>query len=79
MSTPLRAHRPGSIPRPATITSDSTVSRSGGWKPKNLLIVQFPDADAIHSWARSTDYEEMVAVVSQSAEMSTVAVSSHSE
>ena len=31
------------------------------------------------SWVRSTDYEEMVAVVSQSAEMSTVAVSSHSE
>ena len=51
----------------------------GDWKLKNLLIVQFPDVDAMHSWVRFTDYDEMVAVVSQSAEMSTVAVSSHSE
>lgn len=51
----------------------------GDWKPKNLLIVQFPDAGAMRSWVGSSDYREMVEIVSQSAEMSTVAVATHSE
>ncbi len=51
----------------------------GAWKPTNLLVVQFPDADAMNSWVGSSDYAEMVALVSQSAVMSIVAVSTHDE
>ena len=51
----------------------------GSWKPKNLLIVQFPDAESMRSWVASDDYQEMVRAVNQSAEMSTVAVTPHSE
>ena len=51
----------------------------GSWKPKNLLIVEFPDAESMRNWVASDDYREMVRVVSQSAEMATVAVTPHSE
>jgi len=61
------------------VCGDQVEVINGGWKPKNLLIVQFPDAEAMQSWVGSSDYQEMVEVVSQSAEMSTVAVTTHSE
>lgn len=61
------------------VCGDQVEVIAGGWKPKNLLIVQFPDAAAMRSWVASSDYREMVEVVSQSAEMSTVAVTTHSE
>ena len=61
------------------VCGDQVEVIAGGWKPKNLLIVQFPDAAAMRSWVGSSDYQEMVDVVSQSAEMSTVAVSTHNE
>ena len=51
----------------------------GAWKPTNLLIVEFPDAESMNSWVESSDYADMVALVSQSAVMSVVAVSTHSE
>ena len=61
------------------VCGDQVEVIAGDWKPKNLLIVQFPDAEAMRSWVGSSDYQEMVEVVSQSAEMSTVAVTTHSE
>lgn len=61
------------------VCGDQVEVIEGGWKPKNLLIVQFPDAAAMHSWVGSSDYRDMVEVVSQSAEMSTVAVTAPSE
>ena len=61
------------------ICGDQVEVIEGGWKPKNLLIVQFPDATAMRSWVGSSDYRAMVEVVSQSAEMSTVAVTTDSE
>ncbi|MYA84966.1 MAG: DUF1330 domain-containing protein [Acidimicrobiaceae bacterium] len=61
------------------VCGDQVEVIAGDWKPKNLLIVQFPDAESMRSWVGSSDYQEMVEVVSQSAEMSTVAVSTHSE
>lgn len=51
----------------------------GPWKPTNLLIVEFPDGDSLNSWVGSSDYAEMAELVSQSAVMSVVAVTSHSD
>ena len=76
--------------RPAAHTAESYGGRllvcgdwvaviDGAWKPTNLLIVEFPDADAMNGWVESSDYAAMVALVSQSAVMSVVAVTSRSE
>lgn len=61
------------------VCGDRVAVIEGAWKPTNLLIVEFPDADAMNSWVGSSDYAEMVELVSQSAVMSIVAVTSHSE
>ena len=76
--------------RPAAHTAESYGGRllvcgdrvaviDGAWKPTNLLIVEFPDADAMNNWVESSDYAEMVELVNQSAVMSVVAVTTHSE
>lgn len=61
------------------VCGDRVAVVDGAWKPTNLLIVEFPDADAMNSWVGSNDYAEMVELVSQSAVMSVVAVTSHRE
>jgi len=61
------------------ICGDWVAVIDGAWKPTNLLIVEFPDADSLNSWVESSDYAEMAELVSQSAVMSVVAVTSHSE
>ena len=60
------------------VCGDRVAVIDGAWKPTNLLIVEFPDADAMNSWVGSSDYAAMVELVSQSAVMSIVAVTSHS-
>ena len=61
------------------VCGDRVAVIDGAWKPTNLLIVEFPDADAMNNWVGSRDYADMVALVSQSAVMSIVAVSTHHE
>ena len=46
----------------------------GDWKPKNLLVVEFPDKDALNAWTSSGDYADLVEVVSQSADLRAVTV-----
>ncbi len=34
----------------------------GGWKPRHLVIVEFPSMDRAHEWYRSEDYAEALMV-----------------
>ena len=59
------------------VCGDQVTVIEGDWKPTNLLIVEFPDADAMNNWMQSADYADMMAVVGQSADVSTVTVVPH--
>ena len=49
----------------------------GTWKPKNLLIVEFPDSTALQGWMGSDDYAGMAEIVNRSADVSVVTVAPH--
>jgi uncharacterized protein (DUF1330 family) len=34
----------------------------GGWNPRNIVVVEFPDAEQARAWYRSSDYAEALAV-----------------
>ena len=34
----------------------------GGWKPRHIVIVEFPSMDRAHEWYRSEDYAEALSV-----------------
>ncbi len=46
----------------------------GDWKPKNLLVIEFPDKDALAEWMGSGDHAEVVELVGQSADVRAVTV-----
>ena len=60
------------------VCGDRVTVVDGAWKPTNLLIVEFPDAESLNSWVGSSDYAGMLELVSRSAEMSIVTVTPHS-
>ena len=59
------------------VCGDQVTVVEGDWKPTNLLIVEFPNSDAMNNWMQSADYADMMTIVSQSAEVSTVTVVPH--
>ena len=34
----------------------------GGWNPRNIVVVEFPDAEQARAWYRSPDYAEALVV-----------------
>ena len=37
----------------------------GEWNPRNIVVVEFPDAERARAWYRSADYAEALAVRDQ--------------
>jgi uncharacterized protein (DUF1330 family) len=39
----------------------ATVVLEGGWKPKRVVVLEFPSMDALQRWYRSDDYKPLLA------------------
>ena len=46
----------------------------GDWKPKNLMIVEFADKDALDSWTKSEDLADLMELIGRSGPLSAVTV-----
>lgn len=46
----------------------------GDWKPKNLMIVEFADKDALDSWTKSDDLADLMELIGRSGPLSAVTV-----
>ena len=46
----------------------------GGWRPNRLIVLEFPDMDALRRWYQSDDYQALLRIRQSAARSNIVAV-----
>jgi len=39
-----------------------TMPEGGHWTPERVVIIEFPDMDAVHAWYNSAEYQPLIAL-----------------
>jgi uncharacterized protein (DUF1330 family) len=53
---------------------DDAITLEGAWVPSRLLVIEFPDMNAVHAWYQSPIYQQAKALRAGAADMNIVAI-----
>ena len=56
------------------IANNAPDSLEGDWAPKRVVILEFPDAEAVRKWYNSPEYQEIIPLRTRAAEDSLILV-----